>query len=73
MTRKEAALAVHDIFGAPFAHYHSFDEVADWFASVGIRNLWPCNDDRRGFGVCGRLQSTSEALNPDGKAERAAA
>ena len=53
--RKDAALAVHDIFGAPFAHYHSFNEVSDWYKSVGITDLWACNDDRRGFGVCGKI------------------
>jgi uncharacterized protein YbaR (Trm112 family)/SAM-dependent methyltransferase len=52
--RREAALAVHDIFGAPYAHYHDFEEVSGWYGSVGIREIWLCNDDRRGFGVCGR-------------------
>ncbi len=52
--RREAVIAVHDIFGAPYAHYHSFDEVVDWFHSEGMLEVWPCNDDRRGFGVCGR-------------------
>jgi SAM-dependent methyltransferase/uncharacterized protein YbaR (Trm112 family) len=56
--RREAALAVHDIFGAPYAHYHSFEEVTGWYNSVGITEVWPCNDDRRGFGVCGRLTNT---------------
>lgn len=53
--RREAALAVHDIFGAPYAHYHSFDEVSQWYNSVGITEIWACNDDRRGFGVCGKM------------------
>lgn len=53
--RREAALAVHDIFGAPYAHYHSFEEVSDWYKSVGITEIWACNDDRRGFGVCGKI------------------
>ena len=55
--RREAALAVHDIFGAPYAHYHAFDEVSGWFRSVGIDDVWPCNDSRRGFGVCGRMRT----------------
>jgi SAM-dependent methyltransferase len=50
----ESVLALHDIFGAPYAHYHSFNEVVDWYASVGITDVWPVNDSRRGFGVCGR-------------------
>ncbi|MBD0371750.1 MAG: methyltransferase domain-containing protein [Pyrinomonadaceae bacterium] len=28
MSNREAALALMDIFGAPYAHYHSYDEVA---------------------------------------------
>lgn len=51
---REATIALHDIFGAPYAHYHKFDEVAEWFRSEGFGDLWPCNDGRRGFGVCGR-------------------
>lgn len=52
---REAKIAVHDVFGAPYAHYHSFQEVSDWFNSVGITEMWACNDGRRGFGVCGRI------------------
>jgi SAM-dependent methyltransferase len=54
LNRREAVIAVHDIFGAPYAHYHSFDEVASWFRSEGFKEVWPCNDGRRGFGICGR-------------------
>lgn len=53
--RREAALAVHDIFGAPYAHYHNFEEVSGWYRDAGFEEIWGCNDDRRGFGVCGRL------------------
>lgn len=59
--RREAALAVHDIFGAPYAHYHDLEEVAGWFESEGIREYWPCNDGRRGFGVCGRRTMNGKA------------
>ncbi|MEO8649961.1 MAG: methyltransferase domain-containing protein [Acidobacteriota bacterium] len=52
--RREATLAVHDIFGAPYAHYHSYEELSEWYASIGISETWPCNDDRRGFGICGK-------------------
>jgi uncharacterized protein YbaR (Trm112 family)/ubiquinone/menaquinone biosynthesis C-methylase UbiE len=55
--RREAAIAVHDIFGAPYAHYHDYQEVSDWFHSVGIDDVWPCNDSRRGFGVCGKIRT----------------
>lgn len=58
-TRREAALAVHDIFGAPYAHYHSLEEVTGWYESSGFTEIWGCNDDRRGFGVCGRLPEAS--------------
>lgn len=58
INRREAALAVHDIFGAPYAHYHDYDEVAGWYHSVGMTNVWPVNDGRRGFGVCGRHDET---------------
>ncbi|HRJ88827.1 MAG TPA: class I SAM-dependent methyltransferase [Pyrinomonadaceae bacterium] len=54
----EAAIAVHDIFGAPYAHYHDFNEVADWYTSEGFDEIWECNDGRRGFGVCGRMSTT---------------
>jgi len=61
--RKEAALAVHDIFGAPYAHYHSFEEVSEWYREAGFHDIWDCNDDRRGFGVCGRLPAEGEGLS----------
>src|SRR5688572_1951154 len=57
ISRREAALAVHDIFGAPYAHYHSYEEVSGWYEAEGFDEVWGCNDDRRGFGVCGRLGS----------------
>lgn len=55
LNRREATLAVHDIFGAPYAHYHSFAEVSEWYTAAGFTEIWACNDDRRGFGVCGTL------------------
>jgi SAM-dependent methyltransferase/uncharacterized protein YbaR (Trm112 family) len=58
--RREAALAVHDIFGAPFAHYHSLEEVSEWYKSVGITEFWGCNDGRRGFGICGKIPAKKE-------------
>ncbi len=66
--RREAAIAVHDIFGAPYAHYHDFDEVFEWYKTEGIQDVWPCNDGRRGFGVCGREKphdgQISRAMTP---------
>lgn len=54
LTRREAALALMDIFGAPHAHYHTFAEVARWYEDEGFGEVWACNESRRGFGVCGR-------------------
>lgn len=61
--RKEAALGVHDIFGAPYAHYHSFEEVSDWYKSVGVTDIWACNESRRGFGVCGKILGEEKENN----------
>jgi len=54
LSRREAAVAVSDIFGAPYAHPHSFGEVDGWLRSEGFDETWPVNETRRGFGVCGR-------------------
>ncbi|HEX8128767.1 MAG TPA: methyltransferase domain-containing protein [Pyrinomonadaceae bacterium] len=60
MSRREAALALMDIFGAPYAYYHTYEEVTGWYKAAGFTEMWPCNDDRRGFGVCGRLPDAGE-------------
>ena len=49
MNKREAALALMDIFGAPYAYYHSYDEVFGWHKAEGFGEVWPCNDGRRGF------------------------
>lgn len=54
ITRRESALALMDIFGAPHAHAHTYTEVEGWYRQEGFVDVWPCNDDRRGFGACGR-------------------
>lgn len=69
MSRREAALALMDIFGAPYAYYHSFDEVRGWYQAAGFGEIWPCNEGRRGFGVCGRdgsevIFSMSDLVQP---------
>jgi SAM-dependent methyltransferase/uncharacterized protein YbaR (Trm112 family) len=61
LSRRDAALALMDIFGAPYANAHSFDEVREWFEAGGFVEVWPCNDGRRGFGACGRLPSSAAA------------
>jgi uncharacterized protein YbaR (Trm112 family)/SAM-dependent methyltransferase len=60
LSNKEAVLALMDIFGAPYAHYHSFEEISEWYKNRGFGEIWSCNYSRRGFGVCGRL-----AVKPD--------
>ena len=57
MTMREARVALMDIFGAPYAHYHSYEDVSEWFRSEAFVSVWLCNDDRRGFGACGRMGS----------------
>ncbi len=58
MERREAALAIMDIFGTPYAHYHSYPEVVGWFRQQGFDEVWECNVSRRGFGACGRRTGT---------------
>ena len=55
LSSREATLALMDIFGAPHAHYHTYDEVNGWFRSEGFVEVWGVNESRRGCGVCGRL------------------
>ncbi len=59
MSRQEAAVGLMDVFGPPYAHYHSVSEVGDWFRSSGFEDIWTCTEVRRGFAVCGRLKSAS--------------
>lgn len=60
INRREAALALMDIFGAPYAHYHSYAEVEDWYRAEGFTTVWGANEGRRGFGVVGRLAGGGE-------------
>ena len=53
--RREAALALMDIFGPPYAHCHSPEEVTGWFQAHGFTQVWSRDHSRRGFAVCGRL------------------
>ncbi|HEX2184814.1 MAG TPA: class I SAM-dependent methyltransferase [Chloroflexota bacterium] len=61
--RREAALALMDIFGPPYAHYHSPAEVTGWFQAHGFTQVWSCDHSRRGFAVCGRL-ADREPIQP---------
>lgn len=69
LSRKEAALALMDIFGAPHAHYHSFPEVVAWYRSEGFDSVWDCNHSRRGFGACGRRAANRNDRPPSDDAE----
>jgi len=60
MSNREAALSLMDIFGAPYAHYHSYGEVEGWFRAEGFTEVWGTNDGRRGFDVAGRLAPARE-------------
>jgi SAM-dependent methyltransferase/uncharacterized protein YbaR (Trm112 family) len=60
-SRREAALGLMDIFGAPYAHYHSYEEVEAWYRAEGFGDIWGVNESRRGFGACGRL-ATAPAI-----------
>ena len=44
-----------DIFGPPYADYHSLPEVTGWFQAHGFTDVWSCDHSRRGFAVCGHL------------------
>lgn len=72
LTRREAALALMDIFGAPYAYYHSFEEVAGWYKAAGFSEIWPCNDGRRGFGVCGYSGATHDPEAHEARTRRVA-
>lgn len=54
MSRQAAALALHDIFGAPTAHSHTYEEVCAWYEEAGFARPRLVGLERRGFGACGR-------------------
>jgi len=70
MNHRESALALMDIFGAPYAYYHSYDEVLGWYKAAGFGEVWPCNDGRRGFGVCGRDSAAAVSPSYDASEQR---
>jgi SAM-dependent methyltransferase len=63
-SRREAALALLDIFAAPNSHYHTFSEVEGWLRDEGFTEVWSANDDRRGFGVVGRKATADPDRHP---------
>jgi SAM-dependent methyltransferase len=54
MSWRASALALMDIFGARYAHAHSYDEVGAWYAEAGFDQPRLVTMERRGFSVCGR-------------------
>jgi hypothetical protein len=44
-----------------YTYYQLFDEVSGWYNAARFTEVWPCNDGRRGFGVCGRFGAPSNA------------
>jgi len=71
LSRRESALALMDIFGAPYAHYHSFDEVSKWYRDEGFGEIWECAVSRRGFGACGRRGDADRKIEGAATAEPA--
>lgn len=55
-SRREAAFALMDILGPKHAHAHTREEVVGWFERAGLDQTWVCNENGRGFAVCGRRQ-----------------
>lgn len=54
MSWRASALALLDIFGARYAHTHTYEEVTRWYLAEGFDAPRLCGLERRGFGVCGR-------------------
>ncbi|MDQ3980916.1 MAG: methyltransferase domain-containing protein [Actinomycetota bacterium] len=67
LSQREAVLALTDIFGAPYAHCHSYPEVRQWFMEEGFDEVWPCNEGRRGFGAVGRRRGAWTEREHDGE------
>lgn len=54
-TRRETALALIDVFGTPHTFYHTPEQVHRWFINGGFDEVRLVNENKRGFGMCGRL------------------
>lgn len=61
LTWRASALALMDIFGAPHANAHSFEEVCQWFKEAGFESPRLCSLERRGFSACGTKMQESAA------------
>jgi SAM-dependent methyltransferase len=66
---RAAKLALMDIFGATYAHWHRFDEVEGWFRQFDFDRTAEVARSRRGFGVIG-MRGTPVTL-PEPGASRA--
>lgn len=53
MKWRSSALALMDIFGARYAHAHTFEEVSVWYEEAGFEPPSLRSLERRGFSACG--------------------
>lgn len=42
-----------------------------FYKAAGFGEVWPCNDGRRGFGVCGRDSVAASSLSYEASEQRA--
>jgi len=76
LSRGAARIALMDIFGAPFVHSHTFEEVDGWFREHGFARAAKVAVSRRGFGaigVRGALTRVEAVFPPAAVRERARA
>ena len=64
MSVKSAHIALMDIFGAPYCHHHTFEEVEGWFKEHGFAETRRVAISRRGFGVIGRRIGAGRSIRP---------
>jgi uncharacterized protein YbaR (Trm112 family)/2-polyprenyl-3-methyl-5-hydroxy-6-metoxy-1,4-benzoquinol methylase len=53
MSRKAATIALMDILGAPYCHWHTYRELESWFDALGFSRTSKVAVSRRGFGAIG--------------------
>jgi uncharacterized protein YbaR (Trm112 family) len=69
LSRGAARIALMDIFGAPYVHAHSFEEVDGWFREHGFQRTARVAVSRRGFGAIG-VRGGRAALRPTPSSSR---
>ena len=53
MSRRAAEIALMDILGAPYCHWHTYRELEAWFRALGFSRTAKVAVSRRGFGAIG--------------------